>query len=156
MQASVQAELRLPDDGRQSEMARTLARGTRRMLRAYGYCTVTELGLANGRRADLVALGSDGTIVIVEIKSSLADFRADLKWRFYEAYCDKLLFAIPASVPAAVMPEDAGLIIADGYGAELVRDAVEKRIGAATRKTMMIRIAQAAADRLHRLADPEC
>ncbi len=155
MRALAQNEFRFPEDGRQSEMARTVARGTRRLLRAHGFATVTELPLADGRRADIVALGQDGTITIVEVKSSVADFRADTKWRFYQAHCDRLLFAISTEMPAAIMPGDAGLIVADAYGAEVVRDAVEKRLAAATRKAMFIRFGQAAAHRLHRLGDPD-
>lgn len=155
MRAAVQAELQFPEDGRQSETARQVARGTRRLLRAHGYSTVTELGLADGRRADIVALGPDGSIAIVEVKSSVADYRADAKWRFYQAYCDRLLFAIPPVVPAAIIPEETGLIVADSYGAELVRHAVERRLSSATRRAMFIRFGQAAADRLHRLGDPE-
>jgi hypothetical protein len=150
-----QAEFQFPDDGRQSETARAVARGTRRLLRAHGYATVTELPLADGRRADIVALGQDGTISIVEVKSSLADYRADTKWRFYRAHCDRLLFAIPPAMPIAVMPDDAGLIVADAYGAEIVRPAVEKKLSAATRRAMFIRFGQAAAHRLHRLGDPD-
>lgn len=155
MRAAVQAEFEFPDDGRQSEMARAVSRGTRRLLTALGYSTVTELGLADGRRADIVALGQDGTIAIVEVKSSIADFRADAKWRFYQSFCDRLLFAIPTAVPMAIMPAEAGLIVADAYGAELVRDAVARKLSAATRRAMFIRFGQAAADRLHRLGDPE-
>ena len=56
-------------DGRQSETALLIARGVRRMLRAHGYSSVTELPLLDGRRADIVALGGDGALTIVEIKS---------------------------------------------------------------------------------------
>ena len=155
MRAATQAEFQFPDDGRQSEMARAVARGTRRLLRSHGYSTVTELRLADGRRADIVGLSPDGTITIVEVKSSVADFRADSKWRFYQGFCDRLLFAIPTEIPSAIMPAEAGLIIADAYGAELVRDAVERRLSPATRRAMFIRFGQAAADRLHRFIDPE-
>ena len=41
---------------------------------------VNEVTLANGRRADVLAIGRNGEIWIVEIKSSIADFRADQKW----------------------------------------------------------------------------
>ena len=75
----------LPVDGRQSQTALAVARGTARYLHALGYCVVSELPLPSGRRADLVALGGDGEIVIVEIKSSVADFRADQKWMDYRA-----------------------------------------------------------------------
>ena len=147
-------ELVLPVDGRQSETALVVARGTRRWLRATGFASVAEMALRSGRRADLVALGSNGAIAIVEIKSSVADFRADGKWRDYRQHCDKLYFAIPGSVPAAIMPEDAGLIVADAYGATLVREAPEHRLSPATRRMVTLRFAQLAAHRLHGLADP--
>ncbi len=146
--------LQLPDDGRQSQTAREVARGTRRLLRAHGIATVTELGLSDGRRADIVGIGPDGAVTIVEVKSSVADFRADRKWSTYWAHCDRLLFAVPVTMPMAIMPDDAGLIVADAYGAEMVRDAVERRLAPATRRAILIRFAQAAADRLHLLADP--
>ncbi len=145
--------LQLPEDGRQSETAREVARGTRRLLRAQGIATVTELGLRDGRRADIVGVDGDGTITIVEIKSSVADFRADRKWSNYRAHCDRLFFAVPVTMPAAMMPDETGLIVADAYGAEVLRDAVEQRLAGATRRAMLIRFAQAAADRLHLLVD---
>jgi hypothetical protein len=117
-----------PQDGRQSETALFVARGTRRMLRRLDFSTVAELPLLSGRRADIVALASDGTILIVEIKSSVADFRADSKWQDYRAHCDKLFFAIPESVPREIMPRDAGLILADAYSAEVLREAPEHRM----------------------------
>lgn len=143
------------EDGRQSETARAVCRGVRRLLRSLDLASVTELGLPDGRRADIVALAQDGTISIVEVKSCVADFRADAKWPFYRAHCDRLYFAIPADLPQAVMPDSAGLIVADSYGAEIVRDAPGHRLAPATRRAMLIRFAQAAADRLHGLGDPE-
>jgi len=145
--------LTLPDDGRQSETARDVARGTRRLLRARNIATVTELVLSDGRRPDIVGLGPDGSITIVEVKSSVADLRADRKWAFYRAFCDRLFFAIPVTMPVAVMPDETGLIVADGYGAEVVREAIERKLAGATRRVMTIRFAQAAADRLHALSD---
>ncbi|MGH6847503.1 MAG: MmcB family DNA repair protein [Methylocella sp.] len=142
-------------DGRQSGTALVVARGTRRLLQRLNFSTVTELPLLSGRRADIVALAMDATIFIVEIKSSVADFRADAKWRDYRTHCDRLFFAIPESVPIEIMPEDAGLILADGYGAEILRQAPEHRIPAATSRAVLMRFAHAAADRLHRLSDPE-
>jgi hypothetical protein len=151
----VQSELTLPRDGRQSETALLIARGTRRLLRTRKFASVTELPLASGRRADIVALAEDSTILIVEIKSSIADFRADLKWPDYRAHCDRLYFAISSEIPADIMPQDAGLIIADGFGAEILHEAPEHRLAAATRRSMLLRFAHAAAHRLHGLADPE-
>ena len=144
-----------PLDGRQSDMALFVARGTRRLLRAHGFATVTELPLRSGRRADIVALGGDATIRIVEVKSSVADFRADGKWREYKAHCDRLYFAIADGIPPEIMPDEAGLIVADAYGAAILREAPEVRLAPATRRAMLMRFAQAAAHRLHVLSDPE-
>lgn len=143
-----------PVDGRQSETALLIARGVRRYLRALGFATVTEMSLRSGRRADLVALGSDGTLLVFEIKSSVADFRADQKWRDYRLHCDRLYFATVAEVPAGIFPEDAGLVVADAYGAALLREAPEHRLPPATRRMMTLRFAQLAAHRLHALYDP--
>jgi hypothetical protein len=144
----------VPVDGRQSEMALMIARGTRRLLRAAGWASVTELALPSGRRADIVALGGDSSIAIVEIKSSLADFRADRKWQDYRFHSDQLFFAVSPEMPLEVMPPDTGLIVADAFGAEILREAPVHRMAGATRRAMLLRFAVAAADRLHALADP--
>jgi hypothetical protein len=145
----------LPVDGRQSQSALTVARGTARYLHALGYCVVSELPLPSGRRADLVALGGDGEILIVEIKSSVADFRADQKWTDYRLHCDRLFFATLLEVPRDIFPADAGLIVADAFGASIIGEAPEHRLAAATRKAMMLRFAHAAALRLQALTDPQ-
>ena len=142
-------------DGRQSETALAIARGTARYLYALGYCVVSELPLPSGRRADLVALGGDGEIIIVEIKSSVADFRADQKWMDYRRHCDRLFFATHAGVPGDIFPAEAGLIVADAFGASIVSEAPEQRIPAATRRSVTLRFAHAAALRLQAVADPQ-
>ncbi len=147
-------ELALRPDGRQSETALMIARGVRRLLRARGFSSLTELSLIDGRRADIVAVNGEGEVLIVEVKSSPADVRADRKWRDYVAACDRLYFAISESTPAALMPAEAGLIMADLYGAEVLREAEFRRMASATRRALLLRFALAAADRLHRLADP--
>jgi hypothetical protein len=148
--------LALPVDGRQSERALAIRRGVCRRLRAEGLALIPEVTLRSGRRADLVALGGDGTITIVEIKSSIEDFRADGKWRDYLVHADHFYFATGPHVPAEIFPEEAGLIVADSYGAEILRFAECARLPAATRKEMLIRIARAGAFRLHDLEDPDC
>jgi len=145
----------LPTDGRQSSTALAIARGTARYLHALGYSVISELPLPSGRRADLVALGGDGEILIVEIKSSVADFRADQKWMDYRLHCDRLFFATIVDVPSDIFPADAGLIVADAFGASIVYEAPEHRLQAARRKTVMLRFAHAAALRLQALADPQ-
>jgi hypothetical protein len=145
----------LPIDRRQSPTAVAVARGTTRLLHSLGFAVVSELPLASGRRADLVALGSDGEFWIVEIKSSIADFRADQKWIDYRLHCDRLFFAITLDVLCQIFPLDTGLIVADAFGASLKCEAPEHRLRAATRKSMLLAFARAAALRLSTLADPE-
>jgi hypothetical protein len=144
-----------PVDGRQSPTALAVARGTQRLLVSLGHACVCELPLASGRRADLAALRRDGEIWIVEIKSSIEDFRVDTKWPDYRLHCDRLFFATAAHVPQDIFPPDAGLIVADAYGAELLREAPEHRLHASTRRSMMLSFARAAARRLQALADPQ-
>jgi hypothetical protein len=146
--------LEMPIDGRQSETALAVARGTARLLHAHGYSVVSELGLPSGRRADLVALDASGEIWIVEIKSSVADFRADQKWQDYRAHCDRLFFATCQDVPCDIFPPDTGLIVADSFGAQIICEAPEHRLAAATRKAMMLIFARAAALRLQSRVDP--
>jgi len=148
-------QIAVPIDGRQSPTALAVARGTQRLLVSLGLTCVCELPLASGRRADVVALGADGEIWIVEVKSSIEDFRVDQKWPDYRLHCDRLFFATTAHVPAEIFPADAGLIVADAYGAELLREAPEHRLHAATRRSMMLAFARAAARRLQALADPQ-
>jgi hypothetical protein len=145
----------LPVDGRQSETALKVARGTTRLLHSLSFTVVSELTLASGRRADLVALGGSGELWIVEIKSSVADFRADQKWMDYRLHCDRLFFATTMEVPCDIFPKDTGLIVADAFGAEIVCEAPEHRLHAATRKCMLLAFARAAALRLSALADPD-
>lgn len=144
-----------PPDRRQSETALAVARGTARWLRSMGFSCVSELPLPSGRRADLVALNARGEVWIVEIKSSVEDLRADQKWQDYRAHCDRLFFAFTRDLPCEIFPDQAGLIVADAYGAHLHCDAPEHRLPAPTRKVMMLRFAMAAAQRLNRLADPQ-
>ncbi len=99
-------------------------------------------------------MSAKGEIWIVEVKSSVADLRADGKWPEYRVHCDRLFFATHPDVPADIFPAEAGLILSDGYFAEILRDAPEHRLTAATRKAVTLRFAQAAANRLHLLHDP--
>jgi hypothetical protein len=150
---SIHAEIVIVD-GRQSPTALAVARGTARLLRSLGFSCISEMSLTSGRRADLVALGGDGEVWIVEIKSSIEDFRVDQKWPEYRWHCDRLFFATAAHVPLDIFPEDAGLILADGYGAEIIREAPEHKLAGAARRSMLLRYARTAALRLQTLGDP--
>jgi hypothetical protein len=156
MESSAQRIVPLPPpDGRQSETALLIARGTARLLHSLGFASVSELPLPSGRRADLVAINDRGEIWIVEIKSSVEDLRADQKWPEYRLHCDRLFFAFSQALPCEIFPDETGLIIADAYGAHLERPAPEHRLQAATRKSMTVRFALVAAQRINRLVDPQ-
>src|SRR5690606_8425012 len=135
-------------DGRQSERALIIRKGVQRLLQQMGAVALPELPLASGRRADLVALMPKGDIWIIEIKSSIEDFRVDRKWPDYRLHSDRLFFASHPDVPTAIFPEECGFILSDGYGAEILRDAPEHRLAPATRKAMMFRLARVGAMRL--------
>lgn len=136
-------------------VALAMARGVGRALALLGYASLAEFPLANGRRADIIGLGRSGELLIVEIKSSLADFRADRKWPSYKEYADRLYFAVPQDFPAHLIPEDCGLIVADGFGAAILRHGVSASLAAARRRAVTLRFALAAAGRLHRHLDPD-
>jgi hypothetical protein len=132
-----------------------IARGASRYLRALGCAVVAELPLADGRRADLMALDPRGVITILEVKSCLADFRMDHKWEDYRQWCDRFYFAVDNAFPLAHIPGDCGLIIADRFDAEALREAPEHRLDAARRKAVTLRFARCAAFRLHGADDPD-
>jgi hypothetical protein len=135
-------------DGRQSERALVIRRGVQLLLREMGANVLPELCLATGRRADLAALTKKGEIWMIEIKSSIEDFRADRKWPEYRLHCDRLFFATHPVVPADIFPEECGFILSDGYGAEILREAPEHRMAPHVRKEVMLRFARTGAARL--------
>ncbi len=117
-------------DGRQSDKAMLVRRGVQ------------------VRRADLISLSVKGEIWIIEIKSSIEDFRVDRKWPEYRLHCDRLFFATHPEVPTDIFPEECGLILSDGYGAHMLRDAPEHKLPPATRKSVMLEFSRTAATRL--------
>jgi len=141
-------------DGRHSDAAADIARGTMRLLASLAFTPVLEMTLANYRRADVVAMGRRGEIWIVEIKSCLADYRADSKWPDYSDFCDRFFFAVNKDFPAEIIPDDTGLIVADRWGGDIIRDSREERLSGARRKAVSLRFARVAAQRLHGLLDP--
>ena len=144
----------VPDELRSQEPAPAIRRGALRLLHALGFAAVAELPLGSGRRADLVALGDGGEFWIVEIKSCIADFRADRKWQEYRLYSDRLLFAVAPEFPANILPADAGLLIADAYGGTMLREGPLHPLAPARRKAMLVRFGRAAAARLNARLDP--
>ena len=141
-------------DGRQSETAMRIMRGVSRMLAGQNFAGLPEVTLPNHRRADLLAVGSRGEIWIIEIKSSLTDFQTDKKWPDYLDYCDSFFFAVEPDFPVDRLPAACGLILADSYGAEIIRPAPVSKLAAARRTVITRRVARVGANRLRRLSDP--
>jgi hypothetical protein len=135
-------------------VAALVVRGVRRAFAAEGVATMTEVALASGRRADVMAVDGRAKITIVEVKSCVADFRADRKWQDYRDFCDRFLFAVPADFPQELIPDDCGLMVADGYDAAVLRAPADHPLPGARRKAVLVRFALAAGGRLHRLEDP--
>ncbi len=138
-------------DGRQSQRALSIRRGLMRHFQELGFSLLAELPLASGRRADLIGMDRKGSFTIIEVKSSVEDFRADHKWPDYLTHCDRFYFATHAEVPLEIFPQDHGLIVADNYGAEIMRPSQEFRLAGATRKALTNRFARVAADRLEKV-----
>lgn len=142
-------------DRRQSETALRVQRGVMRFLRTmHDMACYAEVPLRNGRRADVVAVGPKGEIWIVEIKSSLTDFRVDSKWPQYKDFCDRFFFCKPPEVDADIFPESEGLMVADGHEGLMLRPAPLDPLAGARRKAMMLKLARLGADRVHGLMDP--
>lgn len=125
----------------------SLTRGVTRLFLDLGLSPLCEFRLANGRRADVVAIDRRGRLTIAEIKSCKADFDVDDKWPEYLDYCDQFYFAVDPAFPQEILPGTEGLIIADEYGAAISRLAEERPLAAARRKAVTLRFARQAAAR---------
>ncbi|NKB55826.1 MAG: MmcB family DNA repair protein [Alphaproteobacteria bacterium] len=139
---------------RNTEAAQAVVRGVSRLMRNLGETCLSEFTLKTGRRVDIIALDRKGVFTVVEVKTSVADFRADNKWHEYLEFCDRFYFAVPMNFPTDILPDDCGLMVADGYGSEILRDSQPGSMNAARRKALTLRFARAAAQRLMHTNDP--
>jgi len=135
--------------------AEGIARGTGRLLRDMGFEVIAEFKLSSRRRADLAGLDRAGRFAIVEVKSSLADLRADRKWPEYLPHCDFFYFAVAADFPMEKLPDEEGIIIADSFHGAVKRAAVERPMNGTRRRTQVLRFARTGAARLSQALDPK-
>lgn len=132
-----------------------LARGASRYLtRAFGMATIEELVPTRGLRVDVMALSAKGEIWVIECKSGRSDFQSDHKWHRYLEWCDRFFWAVDADFPSDLLPDTTGLLIADGYGAEMIREAPLNKLPPARRKAMTLTFARCAANRAQAARDP--
>ena len=122
-----------------------VTRGAARLLMAMGFAPLLEVGLPNGRRADIMALSPKGRIAICEVKSGIHDYRADRKWGEYLPFCDHFYFAVAPEFPQAILPEGPGLIVADGFGGAVIGEPPEAPLAPARRKALTLAFARLAA-----------
>ena len=140
--------------------AQSVARGVLRMLTRHDIFGLCEMPLPNGRRLDIMAVDARGALIAVEIKCSRADLLGDGKWPDYFDYCDRFFWAVPSGFDLslfdgeALWPTRTGLIVADQYGAEIIRPAPIEPLAAARRKAELQLFARRAARRLSALMDP--
>ena len=125
-----------------------VTRGAARMLATMSYAPLMEVPLPNGRRADIMALGSRGEIVIIEVKSSFEDYRVDRKWGQYLPFCDAFYFAVAPEFPRGILPEEAGLIVADGFDGAVLREPASTVLSGPRRKALTLAFGRLAAARL--------
>jgi hypothetical protein len=137
-----------------SPAAAEIIRGTMRMLLDLELASLPEFTLATGRRLDLMAVGRDGRLVAIEVKSCRTDFMTDRKWRDYLDHADEFYFAVGPGFPVELLPEDEGLIVADRFAATLMRPARARSVAASRRRAVLLRFARTAALRLQGAADP--
>jgi hypothetical protein len=140
---------------RRANAAALIGRGLSRFFADHGQVSLAEFTLRSGRRADLFCLDAKSRITIVEIKSSLEDFRSDQKWPEYLEFCDRFFFAVPEGFPQDLIPADQGLMVADGYGATIIRESGNFALNGTRRRALTLQFAQLAAQRLRALTDPD-
>jgi len=129
------------------ETTGAVTRGAARLLVELGFAPLAEVTLPNGRRADLMAIGPKGQIVIVEVKSSVEDYRVDQKWGEYAPFCDAFYFAVAPHFPREILPIGPGLIVADGFGGAVLIEAPLIPLAPARRKALTLGFARLAAMR---------
>ena len=132
------------------ETTLSVTRGAARLLVDMGYAPLLEVCLPNGRRADVMALGRRGDIVICEVKSGLEDYRVDRKWPEYAPFCDAFYFAVAPEFPQAMLPDAPGLIVADAFGGAVLREAPVLTLAPARRKALTLAFARLGAMRTMR------
>lgn len=140
-------------------IAAEVARGVTRLFCRQDLFAVCEMPLPNGRRADLMAIDSKGSLTIVEIKVAKSDLVGDGKWRDYLDYCDRFFWAVPPVLARILegeryLPGEAGLIVADRYDAAVIREAAHRPLAPARRKAELLHFARRAARRLSAQVDP--
>lgn len=142
--------------------AKDVARGIKRLFARNDIWCVEEMALKNNRRADLMGIDTRGQIIIVEIKVARGDLLGDNKWPDYLDFCDRFFWGVPPGLDRSPLeregysPERCGVIVADGYDGEILRQAPLDPLAPARRKAQVEKLARIAMRRNTNLIDPLC
>jgi hypothetical protein len=127
------------------DITQNITQGAKRALYDLGFASIMEFTLKIGRRADICGINEKGEIIILEVKSSIEDFKSDNKWHEYKDYCDYFYFALDCNFPINLIPDDIGYFICDRFGGQIIRPANLHKLSAPRRKSVTLQFARQAA-----------
>jgi hypothetical protein len=141
------------------EIADALKEAAAYMFFRYRYSMTFELGLTSwgGRRADVIGCKISGDLVMIEIKSSVADFRSDAKWHEYLPFVDRFYIAFTEDVARKInknpelmarIPKRVGILVLSSKTGFMRSAKSAKRVPVAPdiRLTTLARLAWRAGD----------
>jgi hypothetical protein len=146
-----------------TETAEALKKASAMMFFKYGFSLTFELGILpwGRRRADVIGCKIKGDLVLIEVKSSVADFRSDDKWTEYLPFADRVYLAFTKEVAKKIynnhelkarIPKRVGILVLgdDGY-MKTAKPAKRVTVEAETRISILARLAWRAGDLSKRL-----
>lgn len=110
-----------------------------------------EVSVSHSLRADVMTVKmKTSEVTIVEVKSSVADFRADKKWQNYKAFCNVFYFAMTPEtyekVKDSIKDPDVGVLLVTSEARIKVRPKV-RTLDPATHIGVLTKMAFRSADR---------
>ena len=115
-----------------------------------GNGVLREFKLRIKRRVDLVTINDKGWITIIEIKSSVADFRNDKKWNEYIEWADQFYFGVAHNFPIEILPKEHGIITTDGFDIHEAQPSPVQKLNGSRRNTLVRKLARASMRRVER------
>ena len=131
------------------ETTKELTRGVCRLFENLGFATLKEFKLPNRRRVDVIAMNPNGNFSIIEVKSSVGDYKTDNKWLEYLPYCQRFYFAVPYNFPTKIIPRECGIIVADAFEATIRKESFHSKINSTRHRHQLIRLGYVAGSRIN-------
>lgn len=141
------------------EVANTLKLASAQMFFRYRYSLSYELAVLpwGKRRADVIGCKLNGDLVVIEVKSCVADFRTDSKWTEYFPFCDRFYLAFTEKTAKKIssnsellgrIPKRVGILVLDeksGY-MRTIKPAKRVLVEPETRLKILARMAWRSGD----------